>query len=87
MARLATVGAGRTRIAVLTTRLLRLTLALDRRSREYQQHWRPQWSRLHRRTTSSKYRGNLKKISTTKMSLLSTKLRQHLRERDMTMSK
>jgi hypothetical protein len=87
MARLATVGAGRTRIAVLTTRLLRLTLALDRRSREYRRHWRLQRSRRHRRTTSSKYRGYLKKTSTTKTSLLSTKLRQHLRKRDTTTSK
>jgi hypothetical protein len=36
---------------------------------------------------SSKYRGNLKKTSTTKTSLLNTKLRQHLRERDTTTSK
>jgi hypothetical protein len=87
VARLATVGAGRTRIAVLTAGLLRLTLALDRRSREYRWHWIPQRSRRHRRTTSSKYRGNLKKTSTMKTSLLSTKLRQHLRERDTTTSK
>jgi hypothetical protein len=87
MARLATVGAGRTRIAVLTATLLSLTQALDRRSREYRRHWRPQRSRRHRRTTSSKYRENLKKTSTTKTSLLSTKLRQHLRERDTTTSK
>jgi hypothetical protein len=65
-------------MAVLTARLLRLTLALDRRSREYRRHWRPQQSRRHRRTTSSKYIGNLKKTSTTKTSLLSMKLRQHL---------
>jgi hypothetical protein len=75
------------RMAVLTARLLRLTLALGRRSREYRRHWRPQRSRRHGRTMSSKYRGNLKKTSTTKTSLLSMKLRQHLRERDTTTSK
>jgi hypothetical protein len=74
-------------MAVLTARLLRLTLALDQRSREYRWHWRLQRSRRYRRTMSSKYRGNLKKNSTTKTSLLSTKLRQHLRERDTTTSK
>jgi hypothetical protein len=36
------------------------------------------------RTTSSKYIGNLKKTSTTKTSLLGTKLSQYLRERNTT---
>jgi hypothetical protein len=36
---------------------------------------------------SSKHRRNLKKTSTTEASLLSPKLRQHLRNRNMTTSK
>jgi hypothetical protein len=40
-----------------------------------------------RRTTSSKHRRNLKKTSTTEASLLSPKLRQHLRNWNMTTSK
>jgi hypothetical protein len=36
---------------------------------------------------SSKHRRNLKKTSTTEMSLLSPKLRQHLRERNTTTGK
>jgi hypothetical protein len=40
--------------------------------------------RRQRRTTSSKHRQDLKKTSTTETSLLSPKLRQHLRERNTT---
>jgi hypothetical protein len=66
---------------ILTKMLLVLTLRFNWRSQL------SQGSRRRRRTTSSKHRRNLKKTSTTDASLLSPKLRQHLRNRNTTISK